>query len=213
MLGEVGAEVVTSAFGWFEPKTVHAMYSEGIDVAGAVTAATRMAEAHGRWGERHYDDVEGLEAIVAVTEELVDGLEGSAIPLFVSWRDARRSESPPGRAAQLMQVPREWRGGTHLVATTAVGLSPREAILTNEGPGQAKIFGWPEPFPDFGPISSDTTRRRTSPTGCTHRSSPRRCASEVFGLPSWGHRAPRRHPVGALRGLSPGESRTREGLE
>ena len=165
MLGEVGPEVVTSAFGWFEPKAVHAMYSEGVAVAGAVTAATRMAEAHGRWGEKHYGDVEGLEAIVSVTEELVDGLEGSAIPLFVGWRDAPRSESAAGRAAQLMQILREWRGGIHLVATTAVGLSPLEAVLTNEGPGQAKFFGWPEPFPDFGPIK----QRHDEAEGITDR--------------------------------------------
>jgi len=150
MLGDVSADVVTSAFGWFEPNAVRAMYSEG--VAGATNAAARMAEAHGRWGEKYYGDVEGLEEIVAVTEKLVNGLEGSAIPLFVGWRDAPRSDSSPGRAAQLMQILREWRGGIHLVATTAVGLSPLEAILTNEGPGQAKFFGWPEPFPDFGPL-------------------------------------------------------------
>jgi hypothetical protein len=152
MLGEVGADVVTSALGWFEPSAVQAMYSEGIAVAGAVGAAARMAEAHGKWGETHYGDVNGLEEIVAVTEELVDGLEGSAIPLFVGWRNAARSDSPPGRAAQLMQILREWRGGNHLVATTAAGLSPLEAILTNEGPGQAKFFGWSEPFPEFASI-------------------------------------------------------------
>jgi hypothetical protein len=152
MLGDVSADVVTSALGWFEPNAVRAMYSEGIGVAGSTNAATRMAEAHGRWGEKHYGDVNGLEGIVAVTEELVGGLEGSAIPLFVGWREAPRAESSAGRAAQLMQILREWRGGIHLVATTAVGLSPLEAILTNEGPGQAKFFGWPEPFPDLGPI-------------------------------------------------------------
>jgi hypothetical protein len=152
MLGDVGADVVTSAFGWFEPNAVSAMYSEGVGVAGARNASTRMAEAHGSWGEKHYGDVKGLDEIVAVTEELVDGLEGSAIPLFVGWRDAPRCRSSAGRAAQLMQILREWRGGLHLVATTAVGLSPLEAILTNEGPGQAKFFGWPEPFPDIGPM-------------------------------------------------------------
>ena len=46
-----------------------------------------------------------------------------------------------------MQILREWRGGLHLVATTAAGLTPLEAILTNEGAGQAKFFGWAEPFP------------------------------------------------------------------
>jgi hypothetical protein len=51
-----------------------------------------------------------------------------------------------------MQMLREWRGGLHLVATTAVGLSPLEAILTNEGEGQAKFFGWSAPFPDVTAI-------------------------------------------------------------
>jgi hypothetical protein len=152
MLGDVGADVVTSAFGWFEPHMVHAMFSEGVRVAGASGAAVRIAEAHGKWGEKHYADVEGIEEIVAVNSELVDGLEGSAIPLFVGWRNATRAESAAGQAAQLMQILREWRGGVHLVATTAVGLSPLEAILTNEGPGQAKFFGWSEPFPDFAAI-------------------------------------------------------------
>jgi hypothetical protein len=31
-------------------------------------------------------------------------------------------------------------------------LTPLEAILTNEGRGQAKFFGWPEPFPDSAPL-------------------------------------------------------------
>ncbi len=68
-----------------------------------------------------------------------------------------------------MQILREWRGGLHLVATTAVGLSPLEAILTNEGPGQAKFFGWSEPFPDFAPSRSGTTRQRRSPIASAHR--------------------------------------------
>ena len=207
MLGEVGADVVTSALGWFAPSAVHAMYSEGIGVAGATGAAARMAEAHGKWGEKHYGEVEGLEEIVAVTEELVDGLEGSALPLFVGWRDAARSDSPSGRAAQLMQILREWRGGNHLVATTAVGLSPLEAILTNEGPGQAKFFGWPEPFPDICRHKAAARRGggdhrpavRIGPGRCTRR-------SEVLGLRGRGRDAARRHPVGPP-GPFPGEGR------
>ncbi len=154
MLGDVGADVVTSAMGWFQPEALRAMYDEGAGVAGAAEAAARMAEAHSKWGRAHYADVEDLDDIVAVTEEMVDGLEGSAIPLFVGWRDAARCESAAGRAAQLMQMLREWRGGLHLVSTTAVGLSPLEAILTNEGEGQAKFFGWSEPFPDCAGIKA-----------------------------------------------------------
>jgi hypothetical protein len=154
MLGDVGADVVISALGWFEPNAVTAMYTEGTSVAGATEAAARMAEAHAKWGEQHYAGVDELDEKVAVTEELVSGLEGSSIPLFVGWRDAAPCEAPAGRAAQLMQILREWRGGLHLVATTAVGLTPLEAILTNEGPGQAKFFGWPEPFPDTSAVKA-----------------------------------------------------------
>ena len=154
MLGEAGADVVVSAFGWFQPDGARLLYEEGASVEGARAAAARMAEAHGRWGEVHYGAVPGINEIAAVTEELVDGLEGSGIPLFVGWRAAPRAGSAAGRAAQLMQILREWRGGLHLVATTGVGLSPLEAILTNEGAGQAKFFGWSEPFPDVAAIKA-----------------------------------------------------------
>jgi hypothetical protein len=154
MLGDVTPDVVTSAFGWFCPVAVTAMYSEGVGVAGARGAAERMAEAHAKWGDKYYAEVDGLKDAVAVSEELVNGLEGAAIPLFVGWRQAPKSENAGGRAAQLMQMLREWRGGLHLVATTAVGLSPLEAILTNEGEGQAKFFGWSEPFPDVTVIKA-----------------------------------------------------------
>jgi hypothetical protein len=153
MLGDVKADIVKSAFGWFEPGAVKAMFEEGVAVAGAAGASAKMAEAHALWGRKHLADIEGIDDIVAVTATLVDGLEGSAIPLFVGWRSAPRAEDAPGRAAQLMQILREWRGGIHLVATTAVGLTPLEAILTNEGEGQAKFFGWSEPFPTCDTIS------------------------------------------------------------
>jgi hypothetical protein len=154
MLGDVSHDVVTSAFGWFEPDAVKKNYGEGAAVAGSTQAAARMAEAHSKWGRKHFADVEGLAEHVAVTEEMVDGIEGAAIPLFVGWRNAARCETEAGRAAQLMQMLREWRGGLHLVSTTAVGLTPLEAILTNEGEGQAKFFGWAEPFPDTASIKA-----------------------------------------------------------
>jgi hypothetical protein len=108
-----------------------------------------MSEATTLWGQKYLTDVKGLDDIVAVTETTVNGLEGSALPLFVGWRAAPKAEDAAGRAAQLMQILREWRGGVHLVATTAAGLSPLEAILSNEGEGQAKFFGWAEPFPSY----------------------------------------------------------------
>jgi hypothetical protein len=153
MLGDVGPEVVYAAFGWFEPAAVTRFFDEGAAIEGARTAALRMAEAHALWGRKHLSEVKGLGDIVTVAETLVDGLEASGLPLFSGWRAAPRADDDAGRVAQLMQILREWRGGLHLVATTAAGLTPREAILTNEGEGQAKFFGWSAPFPDCAGIS------------------------------------------------------------
>ena len=109
-----------------------------------------MMEATAQWGDDHLTGVDAtvLAKFVELAERLVDGAEASGLPLFAAWRSRPRVASVPGRAAQLCQILREWRGAVHLVATTAVGLSPLEAILTNEGPGQAAFFGWSEPFPD-----------------------------------------------------------------
>jgi hypothetical protein len=158
MLGDVGTDVVHAAMGWFNPDAVESMYGEGAAVHGATAAAQRMAEAHALWGRKYLAEVKDLDDIVAVTEELVDGLEGSGLPLFAGWRAAPRADDPAGRAAQLVQILREWRGGVHLVATTAAGLAPMEAILTNEGEGQAKFFGWPEPFPNCDDIRHKHTQ-------------------------------------------------------
>jgi len=148
MMGDVGPDVVASAFGWFEPAMAASLFAQGVKVADASVAAQRMADAHALWGRKHLAGVNDLDGIASVAGTLVDGLEGSGLPLFAGWRATPRVEDPAGRVAQLIQILREWRGGLHLVATTAVGLSPLEAILTNEGPGQAKFFGWPEPFAD-----------------------------------------------------------------
>jgi hypothetical protein len=127
-LGSTDPDVVAAAMGYFNPEVVSSLYPEGIATTGPQGAADRMLEATAAWGRDHLDGVEGLASFVGLADRLVDGA---------------------GRAAQLFQILREWRGAAHLVGTTAVGLSPLEAILTNEGPGQAKFFGWPEPFPEW----------------------------------------------------------------
>jgi hypothetical protein len=90
----------------------------------------------------------GGDRMLELAERLVDSAEGSGLTLFSGWRAEPRAEPGPGRLMQMIHMLREWRGGLHLVATTAAGLSPLEAILTNEGPGQAIFFGWQGDFPD-----------------------------------------------------------------
>lgn len=153
VMGEVEPDVVTATFGWFNPELASASYNEGVAVKGARAAGAAMVEATALWGRDHLADVD-LTRWVELADTLVDGAETSGLPLFAAWRAQPRVDDIPGRAAQLFQTLREWRGAVHVVATTAVGLSPMEAILTNEGEGQAKFFGWSEPFPDVSELKA-----------------------------------------------------------
>ncbi|MDQ1396024.1 MAG: hypothetical protein QOG64_1283 [Acidimicrobiaceae bacterium] len=194
VLGDVDGTVVAAAFGWFNPDIVGAMYQEGVAVCGAPGAAQRMFEAHALWGRDHLRDVP-LGRFVELADRLVDGAEGAGLPLFVAWRDQPRVDDEPGRAAQLFQILREWRGANHLVATTAAGLSPLEAILTNEGEGQAKFFGWPEPFPDVSAIKGLHTD--------AEEMTDRLCARQFEALLSPGERAEFAEAVGAAKAAIP----------
>lgn len=149
VLGSTDADAVSAAMGYFNPEVVAGMYTEGIAVCGPQGAADRMMEATAAWGRDNLGGVEHLDTFVTLADRLVDGAEGAGLTLFAGWRAQVRADDLPGRAAQHFQILREWRGAAHLVATTAVGLSPLEAILTGDGPDQAKFFGWNEPFPDW----------------------------------------------------------------
>ena len=152
VLGDVDASVVSAAMGWFEPGLVRAMWDEGVVVAGAREAARRYAMACAAWGDDHLAGMAGAERLRELAEQLVEAAEGSALPLFSGWRAEPAAAPGPGRLMQLIHILREWRGGLHLVATTAAGLSPLEAILTNEGQGQARFFGWQGDLPDCEPL-------------------------------------------------------------
>jgi hypothetical protein len=154
VLGSSDVGVISAAMGYFNPEVSGPLYAEGIAVAGPQGAADRMMEATAAWGRDHLEGSDGLATFVSLGDRLVDGAEGAALTLFAGWRAQPRVDDTAGRAAQLFQILREWRGAAHLVATTAVGLAPLEAILTNEGPGQAKFFGWAEPFPDCAALAS-----------------------------------------------------------
>jgi hypothetical protein len=147
VLGDVDGDVVAAAMGWFNPVVVRAMWEEGVAIAGAREAARRYNAACAAWGRDHLAAVDGLDRFATLAEKVSSSADGSGLPLFAGWRAESRVDDASGRAMQLIHVLREWRGAIHLVGTTAAGLAPVEAILTNDGEGQASMFGWSD-FPD-----------------------------------------------------------------
>jgi hypothetical protein len=148
VLGNVDAGVVIAAFGWWEPGLVRLMWGRGLAVASAREGARRYAQACAAWAEDHLAGFPHTDRLSALAERVVDTVEESGLPLFAGWRAEPRADGEPGKMLQLVHVLREWRGAVHLVATTAAGLGPLEAILTNEGEQQARFLGWRDDLPN-----------------------------------------------------------------
>jgi hypothetical protein len=148
VLGDVDADVVIAAFGWWDPGLVRLMWGRGLAVAGARESAGRYAQACAAWAEDHIAGFAYADRLSELAERVVGSAEGAGLPLFAGWRAEPRVGGGVGRMLQLVQVMREWRGAVHLVATTAVGLGPLEAVLTNEGERQARFLGWREELPN-----------------------------------------------------------------
>jgi hypothetical protein len=148
VLGDVDADVITAAMGWFHPGLVRLMWDRGIAVAGAREGARRYAQACADWAGDHLTGFADADRLAELAGKVVFGAEESGLPLFAGWRAEPLADGGPARVLQLVHVLREWRGAVHLVATTAAGLRPLEAILTNEGAAQARFFGWRDELPD-----------------------------------------------------------------
>ena len=98
--------------------------------------------------------MEGVERLGEILEKVVASASPLGAPLFVGWRDMPRpADAGPARTFQLAQVMRELRFSRHAVAIQAAGIGPLEAILSGPaGAWNAKMFGWPEPYPDVADL-------------------------------------------------------------
>jgi hypothetical protein len=158
VLGDVDAGVVVAAMGWWEPGIVRVMWERGLAVAGAREGARRYAQACARWADDHLAGFPHADRLSELAERVVSTVGESGLPLFAGWRAEPRADGGVARMLQLVHVLREWRGAVHLVATTAAGLGPLEAILTNEGPNQARFFGWRDDLPNCDHLADRYTR-------------------------------------------------------
>jgi hypothetical protein len=153
VLGEVDADVVAAAVGFFPEEVVRQVWEAGRDVPAEETAR-RYATVCQEFGRRKLSGVPAPDAarLAELLEAVVAGASVIGAPLFAGWRSMPLPGDTPARIAQLAHVLRELRGGLHLVAVLSYGMTPLEAILTGasllipSGEGNARYFGWPEPY-------------------------------------------------------------------
>jgi hypothetical protein len=164
VLGDVDADVVIAAFGWWEPGLARQKWELGRTVGHPHEAARHYAAACAAWGQRRSADLPEVDRFSELAGRVVASADCSGLPLFAGWRAEPLPAAGPGRVIHLVHLLRELRGGLHLIGTTAAGLTPLEAILTNEGPQQARFFGWNGDLPDVGAIKQrhDTAEQITN---------------------------------------------------
>jgi hypothetical protein len=149
VLGDVDADVVTAAFGFWPSDVVREGWDAGRVAIPLDQAVAGYAAACHDWGRRRYADLDDAGRLAELLSWVVDGCDVAGLPLFAGWRAVDLPADDPARLNHLLHVAREHRGGTHLLAVVATGLSPLQAVLTSPGGTRnASFFGWEEPFED-----------------------------------------------------------------
>ncbi len=150
VLGDVDADVVTAAFGFWPADIVRESWDAGRSLFDVATARQDYAEASREWGRARLAGFDGAGRLAELASWVVDTVDVAGLPLFAGWRAVELPADDTARAAQLLHVLREYRGGMHIVAVVASGLTPLQAVLAGPGgPGNASFFGWEEPFEDI----------------------------------------------------------------
>jgi hypothetical protein len=149
VLGDVDPDLVATIIAFFPPALVAKSWRKGRAVLTPQDAAQAYAECCWAWGRTHLAEADGLDRLCELAERVVTAADPVGLPLFAGWRALPLPDDVPARAAQLLNVLREHRGGLHITAVIASGLSGLDAAVAGPyGADTAKFFGWVEPFPE-----------------------------------------------------------------
>ena len=145
VLGDVEASVVQSAFGYFNPAVLAAMWDAGRAKVAPRDAGREYLEAAHDFGRARLAGAEGLEGLIGAATQVLDAArtEVAGLTLFAAAAAEPVPADAPAAAMHQVTVLRELRGSAHLLAVVAEGLSPRTAHFVRR-PEMYTTFGWPD---------------------------------------------------------------------
>lgn len=154
VLGDVDADVAAAAIGFMAPDRVRKFWEArpaGLTSAQVLVEYSDCCFSWARGALAGVPETDLVELTALVRKVLDDALPVSGA-LFAGWRAVPAPPDPQAAAALALHVLRELRGGAHITAVLATGLTPMEAALAADpprgGPAWARDLGWPEPYPD-----------------------------------------------------------------
>lgn len=149
VLGDVEPNVVTSAFGYFNPGLVTKMWNSAKERLGPREAAREYLGCAHRFGREKFADIPDLDAFCSAAETINNAIHPAGLALYAGISAEPLPDDLPARAMQLAAVLREYRGSVHLLAVVASGLSPVTAHYLRR-PDDYASFGWGEEPPTVG---------------------------------------------------------------
>jgi hypothetical protein len=144
VLGDVEPDVVTSAFGYFNPPVVAHMWTTAQQLSSLSPrdAARVYMQCTHDFGRQHLSDVPGLAEFCAAAEKVNAGADRAGLALYAGIAAEPLAEDLPARAMQLNTVLREHRGSAHLTAIMATpGITPKVAHAIKR-PDFWTLFGY-----------------------------------------------------------------------
>ncbi len=156
VLGDVEARVVASAFGYFNPAVVAALWDAGRAVVSPRRAGREFLASAAEFGREHLADLPDGQAFCDALQAVQDAADPVGLSLYAAVSAEPLADDVPGRTMQLVAVLRELRGSAHLLALVASGVAPKTAHFLKR-PEAMAMFGWP---PGDVPEVTDADRSR-----------------------------------------------------
>ena len=133
VLGQVPGEVVSAAFGVFNPAVVVPAVAHGWTLTDAATIEKARADGAVAQLRRILgDEPEGLARAVDLLREANTGLRPEGHALFAGLLSQALPDSPLGEAWRLADQLREYRGDSHIAAWLSSGFDATEIGLLTE---------------------------------------------------------------------------------
>lgn len=143
VLGDVEADVVHSAFGYFEPGLFAKMWNSAKAVMAPRDCARLFIGCGHEFGRSKLGDVDGLDAYCYAATLVTDAIDPTGLALYSGIAAEPVPDDLPAQAIHLSMALREARGSAHLLAIVASGLTTRIAHQIRR-PDDVALFGWPE---------------------------------------------------------------------
>jgi hypothetical protein len=156
VLGDGDAAVAAAGLAFLSPSYVGAAWDalpSGLTPRQVAASYAGVCAAWGTAELARFNTVD-MERLDALGRRIADAADGAVGPVFAGWRAMPQPDDVGARVALTGNVLRELRGGAHIAAVFASGLTPLDAVLGSpapaprSGPEWADHLGWPGPFRD-----------------------------------------------------------------